>query len=589
MNYLSWLWQSIRGVRLNVALRVAVGTLQVSLGLAMVWLSKRFIDDTIKNGSDQDVARMVGLLVLTVVGNVVLRQVYYYLTSVATIRQSNALRLSMFGRLFTRKLYSEKELLSGDVTSRFSKDVELVSEVATAKIPQMMVTAIQLLGAFLMLRWFDPRLAWALVLLTPLALVFGKFISYRLRKMTLRIREGESRIQMHVQEGVENNAVLRSLGSAPWVSERLDSMQRTLHHDVVRQTRFSVISRLAFGCAFGLGYLLAFVWGGLGLRNGTITFGVMTSFLQLVGQIQGPILSILNNAPRLIHATASIDRLQELQGDGSVNGAEGTSKGASKVSSDGASNDVSNDVSNGASKGAMGDASDDAKNVPKGSSGLGVRLENVSFRYATADHDAVRNYTHDFKPGSKTAIMGTTGAGKTTLFRLMLGLVEPREGRVLVYSTDSCGSAGAFERPVSAGTCDYFVYVPQGNTLMSGTVRYNLQLAKPDATEEELRHVLQVACAEFVFDLPHGLDTELGERGMGLSEGQAERIAVARGLLRPGSVLLLDEISSALDEPTERTLFQRLFDNFKDKTVILVTHRAAVAELCDGEVRLCIT
>lgn len=565
MNYLSWLWQSIRGVRLNVALRVAVGTLQVSLGLAMVWLSKRFIDDTIKNGSDQDVARMVGLLVLTVVGNVVLRQVYYYLTSVATIRQSNALRLSMFGRLFTRKLYSEKELLSGDVTSRFSKDVELVSEVATAKIPQMMVTAIQLLGAFLMLRWFDPRLAWALVLLTPLALVFGKFVSYRLRKMTLKIREGESRIQMHVQEGVENNAVLRSLGSAPWVSERLDSMQRTLHHDVVRQTRFSVISRLAFGGAFGLGYLLAFVWGGLGLRNGTITFGVMTSFLQLVGQIQGPILSILNNAPRLIHATASIDRLQELQGDGAVNGAEGSLKGISKVSSDG------------------------AKSVPEGSLGLGVRLENVSFRYATADHDAVRNYTHDFKPGSKTAIMGTTGAGKTTLFRLMLGFVEPREGRVLVYSTDSCGSASVFEQPVSARTCDYFVYVPQGNTLMSGTVRYNLQLAKPNATDDELRHVLQVACAEFVFDLPHGLDTELGERGMGLSEGQAQRIAVARGLLRPGGVLLLDEISSALDEPTERTLFQRLFDNFKDKTVILVTHRAAVAELCDGEVRLCIT
>ena len=565
MNYLSWLWQSIRGVRLNVALRVAIGTLQVSLGLVMVWLSKRFIDDTIRNGSDDDVVFMVGLLVLTVVGNVLLRQVYYYLTSVATIRQSNALRLSMFGRLFTRKLYSEKELLSGDVTSRFSKDVELVSEVATAKIPQMMVTAIQLLGAFLMLRWFDPRLAWALVLLTPLALVFGKFVSYRLRKMTLKIREGESRIQMHVQEGVENNAVLRSLGSTSWVSERLDSMQRTLHHDVVRQTRFSVISRLAFGGAFGLGYLLAFVWGGLGLRNGTITFGVMTSFLQLVGQIQGPILSILNNAPRLIHATASIDRLQELQGDGSVNDAEGSLKGTSSASLDG------------------------AKSVPEGSSGLGVRLENVSFRYATADHDAIRNYTHDFKPGSKTAIMGTTGAGKTTLFRLMLGLVEPREGRAIVYSAGSSGSAGAFERPVSARTCDYFVYVPQGNTLMSGTVRYNLQLAKPDATEEELRHVLQVACAEFVFDLPYGLDTELGERGMGLSEGQAQRIAVARGLLRPGSVLLLDEISSALDEPTERTLFQRLFDNFKNKTVILVTHRAAVAELCDGEVRLCIT
>ncbi len=552
MNYVAWLWQSVRGVRLNVAFRVAIGTLQVSLGLAMVWLSKRFIDDTIKNGSDDDVFFMVGLLVLTVVGNVVLRQVYYYLTSVATIRQSNALRLSMFGRLFTRKLYSEKELLSGDVTSRFSKDVELVSEVATAKIPQMMVTAIQLLGAFLMLRWFDPRLAWALVLLTPLALVFGKFVSYRLRKMTLKIREGESRIQMHVQEGVENNAVLRSLGSAPWVSERLDSMQNELHRNVVRQTRFSVISRLAFGGAFGLGYLLAFVWGGLGLRNGTITFGVMTSFLQLVGQIQGPILSILNNAPRLIHATASIDRLQELQGDEPLPGGKAV-RPATSVAQGGLP-------------------------AVDGLADLGVRLENVRFRYAGADRDAVRNYTHDFKPGSKTAIMGETGVGKTTLFRLMLGLVEPEEGRTLVYS------AGVAERAVSADTCDYFVYVPQGNTLMSGTVRYNLQLAKPDATDEELRHVLQVACAEFVFDLPNGLDTELGERGMGLSEGQAERIAIARGLLRPGGILLLDEISSALDEPTERELFQRLFEAYPAKTMIFITHRSAVAEMPGVEI-----
>ncbi len=558
MNYLSWLWLSVRGVRLNVAFRVAIGTLQVSLGLVMVWLSKRFIDDTIRHGSDDDVFFMVGLLVLTVVGNVVLRQVYYYLTSVATIRQSNALRLSMFGRLFTRKLYSEKELLSGDVTSRFSKDVELVSDVATAKIPQMMVTAIQLLGAFLMLRWFDPRLAWALVILTPLALVFGKFVSYRLRKMTLKIREGESRIQMHVQEGVENNAVLRSLGSAPWVSERLDSMQNELRRDVVRQTRFSVVSRLAFGGAFGLGYLMAFVWGGLGLRNGTITFGVMTSFLQLVGQIQGPILSILNNAPRLIHATASIDRLQELQGGRDALGGKAT--GPSTCTAQGSSSAVD------------------------GLTRLGVRLENVRFRYAGADHDAVRNYTHDFKPGSKTAIMGETGVGKTTLFRLMLGLVEPQEGTALVYSADKLAAdsrdpAQNFERQVSADTCDYFVYVPQGNTLMSGTVRYNLLVAKPSATEEELRKVLQTACAEFVLDLPNGLDTELGERGMGLSEGQAERVAIARGLLRPGDILLLDEISSALDEPTERELFQRLFKAYPNKTMIFITHRRAVAEM----------
>ena len=541
MNYLFWLWQNSRGVRLNMALRVVLGTLQVSLGLAMVWLSKRFIDETIVGGSDQDVVRMVGLLVLTVVGNITLRQVYYYLTSISTLRLSNAIRLQMFRRLFTRRLYGGQDLLSGDVTSRFSKDVELVSETATAKLPQMAVTAIQLLGAFLMLRWFDPRLAWALLLMTPLVLVFGKFVSHRIRNMTLKIREGESRIQMHVQEGVENNALLRSLGSVPWVSGRLDQMQQDMGRDVIRRTRFSVISRFAFASAFGLGYLLAFVWGGIGLRNGTITFGIMTSFLQLVSQIQGPILSLLNNAPQLIHATASIERLQEL-GDGAT-AISGTESPATM------------------------------QNM------RGLRLEGVNFRYASSEKDVLRDFSHDFAPGSKTAIVGETGAGKTSLFRLMLGLVEPQSGRVAVYSDGT-------EKNVSTNTSDCFVYVPQGNSLMSGTVRYNLLLAKPSATEEELRKVLQTACAEFVLDLPAGLDTELGERGLGLSEGQAQRIAVARGLLRPGNILLLDEISSALDESTERELFRRLFENFGDKTVILVTHRTAVTAMCDAVVTL---
>lgn len=550
MNYLSWLWQNSRGVRLNMALRVVLGTLQVSLGLVMVWLSKRFIDETIVDGSDQDVVRMVGLLVLTVVGNITLRQVYYYLTSISTLRLSNAIRLQMFRRLFTRRLYGGQDLLSGDVTSRFSKDVELISETATAKIPQMVVTAIQLLGAFLMLRWFDPRLAWALLMMTPLVLVFGKFVSLRIRNMTLKIREGESRIQMHVQEGVENNALLRSLGSVPWVSGRLDQMQQDMGRDVIRRTRFSVISRFAFASAFGLGYLLAFVWGGIGLRNGTITFGIMTSFLQLVSQIQGPIHSLLNNAPQLIHATASIERLREL-GDGS-----------NAISAAGSSPTMQNM--------------------------RGLRLQGVNFRYASSEKDILRDFNHDFAPGSKTAIVGGTGAGKTSLFRLMLGLVEPQAGRVAVYSDGTAAAFGgdAVEKNVSADTSDCFVYVPQGNSLMSGSVRYNLLLAKPSATEEELRKVLQTACAEFVLDLPAGLDTELGERGLGLSEGQAQRIAVARGLLRPGNILLLDEISSALDESTERELFRRLFENFGDKTVILVTHRMAVTKMCDAVVRL---
>ncbi len=526
MRYILWLWHNAQGIRWNTAIRIIIGVGQVALGLMMVWLSRHFIDDTIRNGSTGDVIRMVILLVLTVVGGVLLRQVFYYLTMKANIRQTNALRLDIFGSLFRRQLYTEKELHSGDITSRLAKDIEQVSEVTTGSMPRILVTMIQLSGAFLLMRWFDERLAWALLLLTPLAIIFGKLIAHQLRQMTLDIREDESRIQMQVQEGMEHNAILRSLGSEQWVTDRLDSMQQRLRGNVMRRTRFTAITRIIMGCVFGLGYLLAFVWGGLGLRNGTITFGVMTSFLQLVGMIQNPILQLLNMVPGVIHATASIDRLEELRK------AESTSDTKPPVS--GSTNDI--------------------------------RMENVSFRYANGDRYVTKDFSYHFKSGSKTAIMGETGIGKTTLFRLILGFIKPTSGQLFVGGS--------------------LCFVPQGNTLMSGSIRYNLQLAKPDASDEELLGALHTACAEFVNDFPQGIDTELGERGSGLSEGQAQRIAIARGLLRPGTILLLDEISSSLDEETERELYRRLFTAYPNKTMLFITHRTAVSELCDNIIKL---
>ena len=531
MKYINWLWNNSRGIRWNTAVRIVLGIGRVWLGLMMVWLSRRFIDETIRTGTVNDVLQMVFWLVLTVVGGVLLRQAGYWLTTTANIRQTNMLRLRIFSSLFRRQLFTEKELHSGDVTSRLSKDIELVSTITTDTLPQMTITTLQLCGAFLLMRWFDARLAWALLLLTPLAIVFGKLIARRLRQMTLDIRQDESRIQMQVQEGMEYNAVLRSLGSEQWVTDRLDSMQQRLRGNVMRRARFTVVMRLVLGCAFGLGYLLAFVWGGLGLRNGIITFGVMTSFLQLVGMIQNPILQLLNMIPAVIHSTASIDRLEEIEGAPSA-----------------------------------ADQTTPPFGHPSYSGGEGITFSDVSFSYAAGDREILSHFTHDFKAGTKTAIMGETGIGKTTLFRLILGFIEPTEGRVEVGG-DLC-------------------FVPQGNTLMSGTIRYNLQLAKSDATDEELEAVLHTACADFVFDLPEGLDTELGERGSGLSEGQAQRIAIARGLLRPGSIMLLDEISSSLDEPTERELYRRLFAAFPEKTMLFITHRPTVTEQCDEVIRL---
>lgn len=527
MRYLSWLWNNSRGVRWNTAMHIMAGIGQVVFSLMMVWLCRRFIDETVRTGSADDVLQMTVLLVLTVLCGVVLRQVGYWLTIAAGVRQSNAMRLRIFSSLFRRQLFMGDELHSGDVTSRLAKDIEQVTTVTTDTLPQIVITMIQLCGSFLLMRWFDERLAWALLLLTPLAIIFGKLIARRLRQMTLDIRQDESRIQMQVQEGMEHNAVLRSLGSEQWVTNRLDTMQQRLQGNMMRRMRFTVITRFILGCAFGLGYLLAFIWGGIGLRNGTITFGVMTSFLQLVGMIQGPILQLLNMVPGVIHATASIDRLEEL------NSEQFTVSSAKLVNS-----------------GALGT----------------ISMDDVCFHYANGDRYVIDHLTHHFKLGSKTAIMGETGVGKTTLFRMMLGFIEPTSGSVAVGGQ--------------------LCFVPQGNTLMSGTIRYNLQLAKPDATDNELREMLHIACADFVLDLPEGLDIELGERGSGLSEGQAQRIAIARGLLRGGDIFLLDEISSSLDEATERELFTRLFTAYPQKTILFITHRSAVSALCDEIVTL---
>ena len=539
-KYLVWLWQNTRDIRLNMLVRIVAGIGRVAFGLLMVWLCKRFIDVTIRTGTTDDILQMIGALVAVIIGGIICRQIYYYLGVKAGAVQSTAIRLRVFSHLFRRQMFEQKELHSGDVTSRLEKDIDVVSDATTSLVPDITVTLVQLLGAFLFMNMMDARLAWALLLLTPIFLVVGKLLARQLRKMTLDIRRQESIIQMLVQETMEHNAVLRSLESGDWVTGRLDDMQQSLKGKINRRARFTVVSRLLISSSFSFGYIIAFIWGALQLRSGAITFGVMTSFLQLVSQIQHPILQMLNMLPQAIHASASIDRLEELE---------------------------------------QMEAEEEQSSGQLISGPLGVSVQDVSFQYADGDREVLSHFSYNFHPGSKTALMGITGAGKTTLFRLLLALIRPNEGTMTVY-----GRQG--KEYISEKTRSNFVFVPQGNTLMSGTIRYNLQLAKPDATDEELQQVLHTAMADFVFQLPEGIDTECGERGAGLSEGQAQRIAIARGLLRPGNIMLLDEISASLDEQTEHELYRRLFEAYPQKTMIFITHRTTVCELCNEVIRL---
>ena len=541
MKYARWFIDNSRGIRLNILVRIMAGLLQTVLALCVVWLSKRLIDDVALTGTMGEMAIQALLIAAAVVAGVSIRQLNQYLANKAFIKKVAELRLAIFSQLFNRRLFEANDIHSGDVTSRMAKDIDAVSETLAVQLPQVVVMTIQLVGAFLLMRWFDSRLAWALILITPLAIIIGKYISHRLKRITLSIREDESRIMARIQESVELNVVLRALQGERWMQDRVEELQDRQTANYIRRSRFMVFSRFALGCTFGLGYMLAFVWGAYGLRTGAITFGVMTSFLQLVGQIQQPILSLLGAFPSIIYSTASIDRLKEME------------HGEEKQPCDG--EDITTRTL------------------------LGIRMDNVTFRYAKGDREVMSNFSHDFRPGTKTAILGTTGAGKTTLFRLILNFIQPDSGEVTFYGN---GFSHAADKSMRKNV----VFVPQGNTLISGTIRNNLLMAKPDASDEELHTALHTSCADFVFDLPQGIDTVLSEHGGGLSEGQAQRIAIARGLLRPGAVFLLDEISSALDEDTERELFSRLFAARPSTTILLITHRKKVAALCDERLEI---
>ena len=565
-EYTAWFIRQLHVIRVNVAVRIVAGIVQVALGLLLVWLCRRFIDYAVWQ---DNVVEEVAILVVTLLASVGIRQATFYLQSSAEIVQQNAIRQRLFDHLLSRQLYSTAERLhSGDISQRLERDISTVSAITTDVLPRMVVTGVQLLGAFMLMLSMDAWLAWSLLLLTPFVALSAKYLAHRLRHMTLAIRKEESSIQMLIQESMENETAIKSVQGEGVVSGRIHDLHIELHHLVMRRTRFTVITRFLLASTFGLGYLGAFVYGGLQLKDGLITFGVMTAFLQLVSQIQSPVVSLLNMIPQIIHATASIDRIKEIE-NMEVEEAGMKAYGQKPQS---AKAEAASEQS--AKAEAASEQSTKAEAASAQASSIGIRLDHVSYHYPDYQKIILQDFSHDFRPGTSTAIVGETGRGKTTLLRLLSGLAMPTSGSVSMYDTLGYIIPHADMRT-------HMTYIPQGNTMLSGTIRSNMLLARPSADEADIKRALHIAAADFVLDLPNGIDTEIGEHAVKLSEGQAQRLAIARGVLHGGSILLLDEISSSLDPATEKTLLTRLFEASPDKTIILVTHRMEAADQCD--------
>ena len=534
---LRWLWLSWRGNRLQATLNAFIGLASVGVSLAQVWAVQHAID-VASNHVEGSIYYAVALMGTLVLCGFALNIAGVWVRNILGIRAQNRMQQRMLDRILRSEWQGREKMHSGDVLNRLEIDVGTVVNFLTEVIPNTLSVLTLFIGAFFYLFSMDATLALITVAIVPVFIVLSKVYVTRMRKLTRAVRNSDSDVQSVLQETVQNRMLIKTLESETSMVDRLESMQSILRQRVVKRTAFSVFSNLVLNFGFALGYLVAFLWAAIRLSENTLTFGGMTAFLQLVNRIQNPARNLTKLVPAFVSVFTAAERLMELE--------------ENPLDEQGAPI---------------------ALEPP-----CGIRFSGVSYCYDDKDGDVIQDLNFDFPPGSCTAVLGETGAGKTTLVRVILALVKPRKGKVEIYNEKKC-------RELSPRMRCNFVYVPQGNTLMSGTIRDNLRLGKLNATDEEMKSALRESCAEFVLDLPEGLETVCSESGGGLSEGQAQRIAIARALLRGRGVMLFDEATSALDPETERQLLRNVLAKH-DKTVIFITHRPAVVDYCDQTLKI---
>lgn len=532
-----WLWEAWRGNRLQALLNVLIGVSQVGVSLLLVAAVQHSID-VASGARPGDIYRAVGWMGILMLCNFGLNISAVWVRNILGVRAQNRMQQRMLDHILRSEWHGRESMHSGDVLNRLETDVSQVITFLTETLPNMLSVLCLFVGAFCYLLSMDVVLALITVGILPVFLLLSKVYIRRMRRLTREVRAQDSRVQSVLQETVQHRMLIKTLEGVGTMVDRLETTQSRLRRRVVRRTRFSVFSNFVLNFGFALGYLIAFLWAAVRLSSHTLTFGGMTAFLQLVGRIQSPARSLAQLIPAFVSVFTAAERLMELEENPLEEQGEPI-----------------------------------ALRSP-----VGVRFRDVSFAYENSDRSVLDHLSFDFRPGTCTAVLGETGTGKTTLVRLVLSLLRPQSGSVELYDGNRTYTLSPRLR------CN-LVYVPQGNTLLSGTIRDNLRLGRLDADDEVMYEALHQSCADFVRELPDGLDTVCGEAGGGLSEGQAQRIAIARALLRDRPVMLMDEATSALDPDTERQLLHNLLSENK-RTILFITHRPAVIDYCDQTLRI---
>ena len=540
-----WIFSYSKRFKGPIAAYTALGLLSSTLGLVSSIAGKFLVDVVIGHKADQ-----LWLAALVMVGSALLSLAVSNVTG--RIRQkldvdmTNAIRADVFDSVMDAGWQSLNQFSNGDMINRFHGDISTVSSNAVSWMPTLIVSMYSFVTTFIVIWHYSPVMSLIALSSAPVILLMGRYLIGKQKAHRNKMMESSSRMYSFETETLYNLDTVKSFGIMDFFSSQLRELQMQYRRITLSWNMFqirtnvfmAILTMLVEYAAYG--YALFLLW------SGQITYGTMTLFLQQRNLLSAAFQNVVSVVPGFISSSVSAHRIQELM--------------------------------------SLPREKHHDEEIPPEyfRGGLTLKLDQVDFAYEDGERKMVIEAS-DFEahPGQITALVGPSGEGKTTVLRLLLGIIEPSDGSCMFFSENDR------PLPVSSESRTLISYVPQGNTLLSGTIAENMRLARKDATDEEIIAALKLACAwEFVESLPDGINNNVYERGRGLSEGQAQRISIARALLRDAPVVLMDEATSALDVETEREVLRSVLQKSPGRTFIITTHRPTVLSMCDRVYRV---
>lgn len=542
---LRWMYQYIKKYRGWILAYILIGMAGAGMSLGVSVASRSLIDAVI--GQDPArLAEMAGMMAGMAVGSIGASAVVSRVSAKIMVDVQNEMR----GEMYSRILYSRWEELqlysTGDLLNRLNSDMSIVSRNVIGWLPSLLTKGFQFLAAFILILYYDPTMALLALVSAPVTLLLSRMLIRKMRRYNKEMREISSDMMSFQNDSFQNLQTVKAFGLMGVFSGKMKAIQEYYRERLMDYNKFNIFVSSYMSIAGAAVSYLCFGWSIYRLWGGYITVGTMAMFLQLASGLSAAFNNLVHMVPALLRAATSAGRIMAVEGM------------------------------------KKEDTEDpDAKLLASCRGPIKIELKNASAAYE-GEPNVFSHSCFSIESGEIAAIIGPSGEGKTTLIRLLLGLLEPTEGSAkILWKREGTGEYMC-SCSLSASTRECFSYVPQGNTVFMGTIAENLRLVKPDAGADEMRRALEQACAwDFVSAYPEGLDHYIGEHGAGLSEGQAQRLAIARAVLRDAPVLLLDEATSALDIETEKKVLEQIIKSDSRKLCIVTTHRPSVLSMCD--------